>query len=116
MNIPKEIIQKAIEGGWIPRSDKNVRLSERVMDGWSFRDLESPKAVVWWMHDKEIALDATFWQALGEALGWELYTPSYEYDGEVSYHATWHEKARQFYDLILQGQSTTDYWNNILGA
>lgn len=44
--IPKQAIEKAIEGGW-----KN---SENIYPHWSV-----------------IAFDKTFWQALGKALGWE---------------------------------------------
>lgn len=110
MQIPKSAIERAIEGGWhseypdcqiITCSDWYITVGSNQLNCKGTAS-------------SSVALDPTFWRALGEALGWELYTPSYEYDGEVSYHATWHEKAKQFYDLILKGKDTMEFWKELL--
>lgn len=49
-----------------------------------------------------IALDPTFWQALGKALGWnERYMSGYPV-------------AHRFYDLILQGKPIDEFWAELL--
>lgn len=53
---------------------------------------------------EEIALDPAFWQCLGKALGWERYTMPY---------GDWKMYARRFYDLILTGQSTDEFWKEL---
>ncbi len=87
MTIPKELIEKAIAGGW-------MRNYYNVVAG----DLE-----VWNYH--AIALDPSFWQALGKSLGWEQLS-----GGTMR----WSTEAHRFYDLILRGKDTTDLWKFLL--
>jgi hypothetical protein len=108
--IPKEIISKAIEGGWW-----NVEYGGAVQ--WP---LEMALRMSW----QEIALMPTFWQALGKALGWRQNgrITMYEYDGiskdpvEVKWtdSFTWAIYAHRFYDLILTGGDTEQYWKDLL--
>ena len=80
--IPKEIISRAMEGGW-HRLNLNL-------DAYGTEVIYSIS---------EIALDPTFWQALGKALEWrELYMVG---------QPMWNWYAHRFYDLILTGGDTT---------
>lgn len=104
MNIPKRAIEKAIEGGW--KGDWYV-----------------------WAHAPAIiALDPTFWQALCKALGWSLFV-AYKNGQWINENEdnralsdtpfrlpNWQWKAHGFYDLILQGQSTDTFWEELLAA
>lgn len=83
--IPKEAIKKAIEGGWKYKSGS----------GWTV-----------------IALDPSFWQCLGKALGWadnKLPVLAHE---PLGY--TRQKYAHRFYDLILTGGDTDAFWKELL--
>jgi hypothetical protein len=84
MNIPKEAKDKAFDGGWKPFETKNY------LPNW-----------------QSIALDPTFWQALGPAL--EIHLPPEEQHTALY----WFIQAHRFYDLILQGQSTEEFWKEL---
>jgi hypothetical protein len=81
MQIPREAVEKAIEGGWKPDVNDLFQSSER---------------------QTKIALDPSFWQALGKALGWGE-TEVYSWDGKPTLTMYWRLKADRFYDLILKG-------------
>lgn len=88
MNIPKEAIKLAVQGGW--------NSSSNSVD-------EAVRGDISKLYDTElayIALDPTFWASLGKALGWEL--------GMDETHA------HRFYDLILRGKDTTAFWKELL--
>jgi len=101
MNIPKEIIEKAIEGGWkrweylgesygLASQDFNRDFYEILSENKNDQCL--------------ISLDPTFWQALGKALGWkEAHDPTRN-------DYTWVGHAHRFYDLILTNQDTKEFW------
>lgn len=100
MQIPREAIEKAIEGGW--------RHEIFIVDGEIRRDIKLSAAYVaeikaW----RNTVLDSTFWQSLGKALGWE---PKYN-DGGNYY---WGQYAHRFYDLILSNQDTQPFWDELL--
>lgn len=91
MQIPKNVIEKAIGGGW------------NWFGYYTHADNLAP------LHKAEyaeIALDPTFWQALGKSLGWDN-------RGKHLDHVAF-AYARKFYDLILQGKPTEEFWNLIL--
>jgi hypothetical protein len=103
MNIPKEAIEKAIEGGW----------AHPQFFDWQFT-----------------ALDPTFWQALGNSLEWtHVYclrchtaVPLWgeckcNEDEEVPEpQSAWRYNAHRFIDLVLQGQDTVEFWKELLDA
>ncbi len=111
--IPKSAIEKAIEGG------------AKISPNWKYN-----KDGIYWSKNQyitweEIALDPTFWQALGKALGWdfeELICKACGKDecgrgwhcGTTQAKQTWINEARRFYDLILTGQPTDKFWEEIL--
>lgn len=112
--IPKEAIEKAIEGGWhldtpnIARfaNDKGVQLYET--DG-----LKTYVAM-----EAEIALDPSFLQALGKALGWEKETHAFVHGREdvtTIGGRTWLIRAFQFYEIVLTGGDTEKFWEELLG-
>ena len=98
--IPKEIIELAVAGGWKGWWDNSLG-PVKIIDNHS-------NAVGW----EIVALDATFWQALGKALGWE---------NEQAKKAgvewlEWKHWAFEFYDLILTNQPTDTFWQEIINA
>lgn len=91
MTIPREAIDKAISGGWLGGN----------WDTYNNGGFD-------WQH---IVLDPTFWQALGKALGWGTnWNPTVEND---QYLEEWYDTAHRFYDLILQGQPTNQFWADL---
>lgn len=111
--IPREIIEKAIEGGW-----------------WAGNKAKMSHANANW---QIIALDSTFWQALGKALGWsEAECLGMEADltcpckprtevvngNMITIHngsPRWRTEAHNFYGYVLRGEDTTEFWNDLLG-
>jgi hypothetical protein len=89
MNIPKEIIEKAIAGGW--DDYKTIR-------GCVVSPDEEPMLA---------ALDPTFWQALGKSLGWGMELGDRD-------NGAWKYTALHFYELILEGKDTTEFWEEML--
>lgn len=94
MQIPKNVIEKAIEGGWEPSA---YELGSTAL----LRDFE------WQI----FALDPTFWQCLGKSLDWRTIKHS-----DLIGHETvqWNNYAHHFYDLILQGKPTEEFWQSLL--
>lgn len=112
MTIPKSAIEKAISGGWYVGGKIDYRFLKEGfveiiptgLEDASDDDLsERHKFTL-----AEIALDPTFWQALGKALGWPTIR---SIEGQA-----WQRNAHRFYDLILQGQSTEEFWDKLLGV
>ncbi len=107
--IPKRIIEKAIEGGWVtpyPKEDEDIA------------------AEYYW---QETALDPSFWQSLGKVLGWGNCKPCHgtgylNKRGDMpcnecshsGWTATWDMRAKDFYDLILTDRDTEKFWEEIL--
>lgn len=107
--IPKEIIEKAKQGGY-PAWWDNV-LGPYVEDGLG------GNKVGW----EIIALDPTFWVALGKACGWYLvhsgHNPKETDCGpEENCPPRWRYEAIRFYDLILQDKSTDTFWQELLNS
>lgn len=99
MNIPHEAIEKAIEGGW--KSDLYTDEQwEKIKHLFSVSGI--PDMAV-------LALDSSFWQSLGKALGWE--EPELELAGLMP---TWMKLAKQFYHIILSQQDTQPFWEELL--
>lgn len=98
--IPKQAIEKALEKSWICKAC-----------------IEPEKNYPWYEH--AIALDPTFWQALGKALGWreEEWHPTRTYpDGSQKTWAGYMPHAHRFYDLILTGGDTEKFWSDLLAT
>lgn len=99
MNIPKAVIEKAIEGGY---------------EGAFINPLNQ---LEYRKHPAQIALDPLFWQALGKALEWEEGKKIYNRGiWDRSIREIWCENAHRFYDLILTGQPTEPFWDELLGV
>src|SRR4051812_44229805 len=122
MSIPKAAIEKAIEGKWknAPFGSKSIVVAtadKKAIFGFGGADDQ----VIWL---SEIALDPSFWQALGKALGWNnpfadtaysYWTVERKRDRTVLLEE-WQTAAHSFYNLMLTGQSTKKYWKDILDA
>jgi hypothetical protein len=116
--IPREAIEKAIEGGW----KESMEVDKVVVTPPPFfgnPDFTQIGIVVlhhadqyWIISLAEVALDPAFWRALGKALGWED-------DEQGVFRAAyslymWHFHARTFCDTILTGGDTKKFWDDIL--
>lgn len=100
MTIPKEAIEKARSVGWNGWDETDQKWYFDMMHRYGGQ----------WVNDlanSSIALDPTFWQALGKALEWAVTTSSWP-DTE------WLFQAHRFYDLILTNKSTEQFWKEIL--
>ena len=108
--IPKQAIEKAIEGKFDWRDLLGVREELSLQEdhfGMMQRD--------WW----RLSLTPSFWQALAKALelSEEHFTSCAIWKtGECDCSAKdeWKEKAKEFYDLILERKGTTAFWEEIL--
>lgn len=113
--IPKEAIELAIQGGWKPRGEKIRKRFEVETDYAIFYD----KVNVWRVPFEEIALDPSFWQALGKTKGWGKPVGEWSFqnrqdDMPMRPTAHWRNEAHFFYDLILTGGNTDEFWQSIL--
>lgn len=103
-----QAIEKAIEGGWkafgiiTNASEMN---EESFKNFWGYLDRERR-----W---QEIALDPTFWQALGKSCGWGKCAQGYHIHICEALNR-WQREAHRFYDLILTGGDTEKFWEEIL--
>lgn len=113
--IPRQAIQKAIQGGYGGRFD-------------------SPEIILASHSQYQLALSAPFWQALSKVLGWPEYAPichrcnnirkerydlSCSPDGQCDLTGydnslIWNMYAHRFYDLILTGDDTDAFWEQFL--
>lgn len=133
MQIPKSAIERAIEGGWhseypdcqiITCSDWYITVGSNQLNCKGTAS-------------SSVALDKTFWLALGKNLGWDIIVPEsscvvcgepmpkgeemFKYHGysqectKPPLHSKhWADEAKRFYDLILQGKPTTGFWTDVL--
>lgn len=103
MQIPKEVIEKAVAGGWKWSSNG----LSYIYYGWGIADDE--------LFDEkrfeEIALDPLFWQALGKVLGWGVYDRAMQ---EAAEDPDWMLIAHRFYYLILTDTPTDIFWADLL--
>lgn len=87
--IPERAINKAIEGGWKLPTDADA---------------------AWWMRWEVIALDRSFWKALGRALGWGEASPI-----EAFPEAQWFSEATVFVQMVLEGSDMEkEFWSKII--
>lgn len=123
MIIPKIAIEKAISGGWQPLHDGS----------WSPSIMSYSEAGTWitdriagehatFFNFEKIALDPTFWQALGKALRWprsicrECGEPNGCKYGRPNFMDAWEYFAHRLYHLLLlTKQDTTAFWQELLG-
>lgn len=117
--IPREAIERAIKGGWEPCEFTPIT---EVKTNEGPTGNPNSEATFCWLRNvegegcgfpiAEIALDPSFWQSLGKSLGW---TEKEEFFfKEDRWTKGWHNEALKFYDLILTGRSTDEFWKEIL--
>ena len=108
MLIPKEALEKAVQGGW--RTYKDFQFANAMHGPRQFVMLIGKGingAVTRRVWEEGVALDAGFWQGLGAALGWSNRDVGGGYSG-------WADNAHKFYDLMLTGQPTDQFWEKTL--
>ena len=116
--IPKQAIEKAIDAGWVYRQGLSfVRFEVHTMGHPWMKAWFGPEQSDIWQEValEEIALDASFWSALGKALHWEM-SPLYFHQALEGKYTEAGIKAHHFYDLILTGQDTAPFWDEVLTA
>lgn len=96
MTIPTEIIEKAISGGWILPTP-------------NFAPHPDDSTHIEWDSSAQIVLDPEFWKCLGKSLGWRE-----SVDRNITVYGDWKSNAHKFYDLILDGQPTDKFFQEIL--
>lgn len=113
ITILAEVVKKALQGGWSPKYGHHEDL---VDDNGEWIGVENSRVISY----AEIALDPLFWYALGKTLGWSEYAVCDTHgakcevgctaavEKEFLYHA------HRFYDLILTGGDTTEFWQELL--
>lgn len=95
--ISERAIEKAIEGGWLPRGMKPKKKFEFEIDKHVvFFD----KVNVWRMSFEAIALDPSFWQSFGEMRGWTK--------------TKWLAHALGFSHCLLTEGDTEKFWDELL--
>lgn len=115
--ISKQAIKKAIEGGWgRGKTDIPLELMPLFL-------AEHPE------REYQVALDPTFWRALGRVLGWGTCNRDTDVllckrcgasDMYIQAHpdeicgADYKQYAHDFYDLVLTGGDTEKFWEEIL--
>lgn len=115
--IPLEAIKKAIEGGWEPfltRKATNMLLnvnSQYLLDGKTM----AKRSLA------DIALDPSFWQCLGKALGkekqfvWEAeHTCPLCANDKHTQFEWWNWHSHRFTSLILTSSDTKAFWEELL--
>lgn len=108
--IPREIIELAVKGGWSNINCPNClnpwtgHKQTRIGNRYCTTGPDFHRTV----------LDPTFWAALGKSCRWD--------DIVGGYHGNFNTNlkcvtcnAHRFYDLVLIGQSTDLFWQEILG-
>ncbi len=86
--IPKEAIKKAMSVGWsVPTHECYDPLNEQPTN---------------FATNEEIALDPSFWQSLGKALGWQ--------------EDRWFEMGKWFCGIIFRGGDTEKFWDELLNV
>lgn len=129
--ITRQAIEKAIAGGWTGQYPAQFGKPPVAMFAFKLSPQSDVEEVSRVIHKGgnayKVALDPSFWQGLGKALGWEMAKEcpcchkEYEYcrcDNcsiqEGGKYIEWQANARGFYDLILTGGDTKAYWQDIL--
>jgi len=117
--IPKKAIEKAIEGGWAKSEFPieeikvfgSVAIVTRRMSAHSTVDT---RAVL-----SDVALDASFWESLGKALGWPEKEVLYDidpWDGSTHIHEQprYIINAHRLIQLAWQGGDINSFWDGLL--
>lgn len=134
MNIPKEIIEKAIEGRWCAQFLNPERL---VACSWTYDGeylvIATDTSIMLRKCNAEIALSSEFWQALGKALNWgrhmnwcrwetsaceyrtsHFYCPHPEHRCNCHSSMMWQIKAESFFNRIMIDMPLDTFWKEIL--
>lgn len=113
---PETFIKKGIEGGWLPRGDKNVYLSGIVIGGFSFNHTDTKDIFAFYMLYSEILLDPKFWQAVGKVEGWDRAIMDKEekelarkISGKENVDWSWQEKMNGLMPALQEGKSIEEY-------
>lgn len=99
--IPAEIIEKAIEGGYKKGIFENETGVDDILDLWGY---------------ESILLDASFWQSLGKAFGWNCICSGDmggKHYGDCP-HPDWKLKAHKLFNLLLTNGDTEKFWKDSL--
>lgn len=129
MNIPTEIIEKAIEGGWYRSFGKTPKLQMKD----TYFQIWEGRTVLLRRSYHTLALDPTFWQALGHALNWgrhmnwcrwessnceykatHFFCPHSEHECNCHSSITWQIRAESFFHRLMVGMPTEAFWAEIL--
>ncbi len=115
MTIPKQAIEKAIEGGWRTLNDVQKPTFTVSVDGFVslyFDDTKYPD-LSW----QDVALDPGFWKCLGQTLGWpednNVELRYFEW-AEQHWYGAGDGRMIQFARLIATEGDIEKFWEDIL--
>lgn len=116
------ILRFAINNGWKhPWTQKEFKIEEVVVHGGGDKDvIFSWDGHLWGLND--FALDPTFWQALGEGLGWKVDgdCSNWEHSNksvhcpECQYGDEWNMKWHEFIDYLTEGKSVESFFDELI--
>lgn len=102
--IPEKALKSAMDAGWKPEV-----IAENLTHHWFGASQNQTISLA------NTALDATFWQALGKALGWgDYWYNDPETHVKVNLQKPWLDYAHRFCDLIYTGGDTEKFWDELL--
>lgn len=111
-----EVIQKAIESGYIPKYDFDIEIPNQVIitdDGSICLTGEGGKILGVYDIEK-IILDSLFWQALGEEMEWDKEITAYiTFDKGKENNESWRLHWHQLIDHLAEDKSIEDYFKNL---
>lgn len=91
----------------------NQAVKLAIENGWNAK----PNSVV--VMSGAFVLEPDFWEALGEGLGWSNYAVCRQHgiiqdNCKYGYPSEWRYQARQYFDLIMNKQSTEPFFKELL--
>lgn len=110
IQIPKQAIEKAIEGGWQPQHPGTALRMVHENGFWLTDKVIGEHT--YFIAKEKVALDPTFWRALAKASGWPKCV--LRHYPHTSACEKWRNWAIYFCDLILTGQPTEPFWTDLL--
>lgn len=122
---PKQFIEKAIEGGWIPNQIKG-----QMNYGWNWKETPfGPRLELWddvggvyFLNTDNMLLDPLAWQAVGKVEGWGISIGMEEskqipntdhYTFKIKERFMWKENMHRMIDALCEGKSIEQFLENI---
>lgn len=105
----EKAIQKAIEGGWIPKGFENIK----------FNSQKTIKSLIMAGGNGVALLDPLFWSALGKSLGWDIKTSKQWWEKQslkdkIVLLDEWENQMHNFIDHLIAGKSVESFFEDLI--